>query len=142
MGNEGGYTVLLEHSVPGDSKSGVIDFTLLVLHEHEKESTVLYLYKFEHTSIIVARELARRFKEHVLQPDIKLNLWLRALAKEMGFEVDFSKGLEYFSDQVASRVDTEHLELYIQGTVFEPFRIVLENELKKRSLVEREMQNV
>lgn len=131
---DGKYKISLIHDVSGDLKSDAIDFTLLFTHEDEEGNTLLYSYKIEHTSIVVARELARRCKEILLRPGVKTRLWARALGDVLGFDADLSlsEGVECFFEEMAKHTDTELLELYLQESTYEPHKIAVENELKKR----------
>lgn len=133
VSQENQYAVLLKRDDSIETESGLIEFTVILVSQNE-ENTVLYTNNFEHTSLFVACEIANRLKEHLLKPDVLLNLWARALAETLDFKVDPSKGVEYFFEEAAKHSSTELLNSYSEVVEYRPYKIAVDNELKSRGV--------
>lgn len=107
-------------------------FTMSILEE--KTQTILHSYEYEDEGIsrATARGVAKEYGEYMTQTNRLNGLLAREIGKTLGFEVDFSKGIKHFFEELAKCADSEELELHLQWPDCKPYRNAMENELKKR----------
>lgn len=99
---------------------------------HVEVDSVLHTYEFEKTSKPYAYALAIKYGEIMLDPNRKVGMLSKALANEVGFEVDFSKGVDNFFEELAKHSSMELLNAYAAEVEYEPHKNAVENELKSR----------
>ena len=131
------FKVVVAHDAHEDPS--IITFELRVVSEDNE--LPLHTRMFQHESFDSAKVVIEEYKEWILRPEIQIGLMSKDLARTLGFEVDFSKGVGVFFKNMASHILTEDLEDYIQGINYEPFKSVLEDELKKRGEIENDKLN-
>lgn len=138
--SEDGYATYLLQESPAGTDPNSMDFTMVFSfsYEQEEEEVVLYSCKITDTSLLYAEVLSSRLKKELMVPKRLLYFWSKAIADELEFELEPSKGGNHFFQQVANQIETKHLEGFIAGVDFKPFKKVLENELKSRGEYEND----